>query len=166
MNTIDKEERLIDAFSTHWIKYVAPAFFYTVFLSVSLLLFLFAGYAAYENELLSNASFLIALFSMVVAHHWFFFRILSEAMVDVIITNRRLIFLQDSLLFQDDMHEVSLERIRAIEALKHGILQNVFRYGSLWFDTGGSSIKSGRIIRLVPHPHSKAKEIMQLMELK
>ena len=87
-------------------------------------------------------------------------------MVDVIITNKRLILLQGTLWVSDDMHEVHLSRIRAVEAHKHGLLQNILGYGSLWFDTGGSDIESGRMIRLVPHPHRKAREIMKLFKFR
>lgn len=158
-------ERLIDAFSTHWVKYVGPAFLYAFLLSVSLLLFYLAGVMAHHSERWSHLSFFAALFLMLLVHHWFFHKIMSEAMVDIILTNKRFIFMRDSLLLHEDMHELSLDRIRAVEAREHGIIQNILRYGSIWFDTGGSDIGT-RIITLIPHPHRKAKAIMQLLQMK
>ena len=166
MIELDGHERLIDAFSTHWIKYLRPGIMHILFLGISMLLLYFAGLSAHHSVWVSHVTFFIALVFLFSAHHRFFHKILSEGMDDVIITNKRLIFLDACLWYCDDMHEVALERIRAVEARKHGVLQNLLRYGSLWFDTGGSEIRSGRIIPLVPHPHRKAKLITDLLEMK
>jgi uncharacterized membrane protein YdbT with pleckstrin-like domain len=160
------DEKLIDAFSTHWIKYVMPVVLFLLLGGSAVLFFFFSGMSSHHSMWLSHGTYLVALLLFSIAHHWFFHKILSEGMDDVIITNKRLIFLDAHLLFRDDMHEVSLDRIRALEARKRGFVQNILRYGSIWFDTGGSEIKSGRIIPLVPHPHSKVKLITDLLEMK
>ena len=158
-------ERLVDAFSTHWIKYSMPVFVLFVLLMTSILLFYFAGLSTHHLMWLSHITLLLALVLLVTVHHWFFHRILSDGMDDVIITDKRIIFLDSSLWLRDDMQEIALGQIRAVEARKRGILQNVFHYGSLWFDTGGSAIGGGKVIPLVPHPHRKAKEILALLEM-
>lgn len=158
-------ERLIDAFSTHWIKYAMPVFVLVVLLMTSTLLFYFSGLSAHHIMWLSHTTFLFAIVLLLMAHHWFFHRVLSDGMDDVIITDKRVIFLDSSLWFRDDMQEIALERIRAVEARKHGILQNIFHYGSLWFDTGGSAVGGGKVIPLVPHPHGKAREILALLKM-
>lgn len=114
---------------------------------------------------ISHGTFLLALVLLTLVHHWFFHRVLSDGMDDVIITNKRIIFLDSSLWLRDDMHEIALGQIRAVEARKRNILQNTLRYGSLWFDTGGSSMGGGKVIPLVPHPHRKAKEILELLKM-
>ena len=91
---------------------------------------------------------------------------MSESMDDIIITNRRLIYFDNTLLLYDTMHEVQLTHIRGVEATKRGIFQNLLNYGTLWFDTGGSSVSGARTIPLVPHPQRKAKTIMHLLEMK
>lgn len=160
-----KPERLIDAFSTHWIKYAMPVFVLVVLLITSVFLFYFSGLSAHHIMWLSHTTLLFALIFLVLVHHWFFHRILSDGMDDVIITDKRIIFLDSSLWLCDDMQEITLGQIRAVEARKHGILQNIFHYGSLWFDTGGSAVGGGKVIPLVPHPHRKAKEILALLEM-
>jgi len=159
------QERLVDAFSTHWIKYAMPVFVLIVLLMTSALLFYFAGLSAHHLMWLSHATLFFALILLVTVHHWFFHRVLSDGMDDVIITDKRIIFLDSSLWLRDDTQEIALGQIRAVEARKRGILQNVFHYGSLWFDTGGSAIGGGKVIPLVPHPHRKAKEILALLEM-
>ena len=158
-------ERLIDAFSTHWVKYVWPTCLYILLIATSILLFIAAGVMAHHTERWSHICFFAGLFLLLLVHHWFFHKLMSESMVDIMLTNKRFIYMENRLLFREDIHEISLDRIRAVEAREHGILQNILRYGSLWFDTGGSDITT-RMIRVVPHPHQKAKQIMQLLEMK
>jgi hypothetical protein len=154
------------AFDTHWIKYVFPTFSY-----LTALLLLLAGFRLCPDiTAISRPAgwgfFVLLTFLLSAIHHWYFHKILSEGMIDVIITNKRLIFLEDILWFKDDMGEVDLIRIKGVEAHKEGFLQNVFQYGTLWFDTGGSDMKSGRTVKLVPHPHRKAKMIEEILQLK
>ncbi|MBM3231602.1 hypothetical protein FJZ28_04750 [Candidatus Peregrinibacteria bacterium] len=153
-------EYAVTAFSTHWIKYVPPTVIFFLLLPVALTLFITAGLNAQSYGNGADMLFLGALLLLLLVHHWYFHRILSEAMVDVIITNKRVIFCQDSLLRFDDMHEFNLQNLIAVQAQKHGILQNVLRYGSLWLDTGGSvSTDLGGVIPQVPHPHYVAQQI-------
>lgn len=159
-------ERFVTAFSTHWIKYVFPTFSYIVSLTLILTGLSLCPAITSMSRPAGWAFFVLLTFLLSVIHHWYFHRILSEGMIDVIMTNKRLIFLEDVLWFKDDMGEVDLIRIKAVEAHKDGFLENLFQYGTLWFDTGGSDIKSGRTIRLVPHPHRKAKMIEEILQLK
>lgn len=159
-------ERLIDAFSTHWIKYIGPGILYVLLTGTSVLLFSLAGASAHSAEGLSHVTFFAALILMLVVHHWFFHSVMSEGMVDIIITNKRIISMRDCLFFCEDMHEVHIERIRAVEAQEHGLLQNILRYGNLWFDTGGSGMDKTATIERVPHPHTRAKTIMSMLAMK
>ena len=157
-------EELMSTFSTHWIKYVPPVSLYSMLVAGSLLLISGSVTVRTTAPLLFAGGFLSGLMILSLAHHWFFHRVLSEGMMDIIITNKRFIFLEDRLWFEDDMRELAMERIRAVEAHKHGIIQNLFRYGDLWFDTGGSDAGEDHVIPLVPHPHYKAKIITDMLE--
>ncbi|HLC76449.1 MAG TPA: hypothetical protein VJB82_05040 [Candidatus Peribacterales bacterium] len=160
------QEQLIRAFSTHWIKYWGPAAAYVVLTGTGMLLFFLAIMAAYHAFVLSQITFIAGLIITLGIHHWFFHFVLSDSMDDIIITNRRVIFLDVDLLFCDDIREIQLEHIIAVEARKHGLLQNIFLYGTLWFDTGGSEMLEGRTLPLVPRPHSIANEITILLQKK
>lgn len=91
--TPQNHERLVDAFGTHWIKYAMPVFVLVVLLMTSTLLFYFSGLSAHHLMWLSHATLLLALVLLVTVHHWFFHRVLSDGMDDVIITDKRVIFL-------------------------------------------------------------------------
>jgi hypothetical protein len=149
-------ERLLMIVDEHWIKYVFPAFVYISLTGVSLFLFSLAGYNAFHSPWISWTLFIVALGLLLVVHHWFFFRLLSEAVDCIIITNQRSIQFETTLLLHDVMRENSFDKMRTVEAYKEGLLQNVLNYGTVRF-------QGGTDIALVPHPNSVAKDIEQAM---
>ncbi|MFA7682139.1 MAG: PH domain-containing protein [Candidatus Peribacteraceae bacterium] len=159
-------ERLIDAFSTHWIKYLLPSVIYVFLMFLSGFVFLLAAYSASVAPWLADGSFFVGLVLLLISHHWYFHKIFSEHMMAIFITSRRFVFLKNSMFFHDDMHEISLERILAVRAKKHGLIQNILDYGSFWFDTGGTTMENSPIIPQVPHPHQKVKSIMKLLQMR
>lgn len=141
----------------HWVKYVIPVTV-AVFLFITvLLLFLLAGISAHHYEWLSVITYIIALILFLFTTHWFFIVLLSEALDRIIITNKRLIRTQYSLLFREDILEISFEKMKTVDAQKKGILQNIFHYGTLVFESKLASIP------LVPHPNRVAKTIQAIM---
>ncbi|MBI3336266.1 hypothetical protein HYZ98_01720 [Candidatus Peregrinibacteria bacterium] len=159
------DETIVDVFSTHWVKYIGPILLYLLLFTTGILLFYLAILNAHHSMWISHYTFISALLIGLLGHHWFFHRLMSEGTVDIIITNRRFIHFKDILWFQDDMNEVPFGTIRAVEAHKRGVIQNLFRYGSLSFDRG-SAIGHDRIIPFVPHPQQKAREIMSILHMK
>lgn len=162
-----EEEMFVTALSTHWIKYAFPIFVLLVTMPIGIGLFAVALYVFEDIPLMKEALFSVALFFVLLSHHWFFHRILSEAMEDVIITNKRVIWIQEMLFCCDDMRQVPLNKIQGVEVRKHGLLQTILGYGSVWFDTGGTiTHDENATMHLVPHPHRIAKTINQLLNLK
>ncbi len=149
-------EHLIRIIGEHWIRFVYPVFVYVLLLSISLLLFVLAGFSAEHVMWLSHITFVAGLVLLLLTHHWFFLRLLSEAIDCIVLTNQRSIHFDTHLLFHDDMQENSFDKMRTVEAYHKGLLQNIFHYGTLRFQ-GGTDIP------MVPHPHRVAKEIEQAM---
>jgi len=152
-------EKIIRTVGEHWIKYVFPVFVFIFLLGISVLLFLLAGLTAHHSMWLSHVSFLLALGLFFITHHWFFVMLLSESVTRIVVTNHRIVRLRERLFFEEEMLEVSFEKMKTVEAQKHGLLQNILRYGTLRFETGTK-------IPLVPHPNNIAKDIEQAMGLR
>jgi predicted neutral ceramidase superfamily lipid hydrolase len=151
------DERVLLITDEHWIKYVLPCTVYCFLLSISLLLFFLSLSGVFPPfESLSLIIFLAAFLLFSFAHHWFFLWLLSEAADSIIITNCRSIHFHTHLFFYSDMRENSFDKMRTVEAVKHGFLQNVLNYGTLRFQGGDD-------ISLVPHPQSVARAIEQAM---
>ncbi len=97
-------------------------------------------------------------------HHWFFHRILSLVMVDILITNKRVVLFRTSIGIHEIVRDYPLGQIRAVEGKKMGFIHNLFHYGSLWFDTGGTdAIDTGSTIDFVTSPHFVSQLITEQM---
>lgn len=160
------DEQLLASFDTHWIKYARPTCAYALIMGIVGGLTLLAVRGLENPDAAAQMGLMIAMPIALLTHQWFFYRLLSEAMEDIVITNKRLIFRETHLWISNDMHEIALARIRAVEVCKHGILHNLLRFGTLWFDTGGGTMESGKVLPLVPKPEEKSAMILRLLEMK
>lgn len=159
-------ERIVRAFSTHWVKYVTPVMV-LIMLTIGITSIFFLTFALRQSvPLVSQGLFLAGVLLVTLVHHWFFHKILSEAMEDIIITTRRIIWIKEALYQTDDMRQIPLDKIQGVETKKHGLSQTILQYGTLWFDTGGTvTSDENAIMDLVPHPNSVARDINQLLKL-
>lgn len=161
-----QDEELVKAISTHWIKYVGPTLVSGLFIITGILML---SIAALVKEAASVVSMILLFFGLILTHiatHRLFHKLLSEAMEDIVVTTRRVIWLRKSLFQYDDMHQIPIENIQGVEARKHGVLQTVLGYGTIWFDTGGTETESSTTIYQVPHPNRLARDINRLLHLK
>ena len=149
-------ERLLSVSHEHWIKYVFPSFLYVVLMGASVLLFYFAALTTPSVLGVSLFLFTLALLLLFVTHHWFFWFLLAESQAHIIVTNKRVIHIHESLLWREEMVEVSFEKMKTVEAHKKNIFQSVLNYGTLQFEP---MVK----FRLVSHPGTLARQIEQAM---
>lgn len=152
-------EQVIRVVSEHWIKYVFPSFVYIVLAGVSILLFSLAGLTAHHSMWLSHLAFVSALMLFFFAHHWFFTKLLGESLAHIVVTNRRVVWIHETIFSREHMAEYAFDKMKTVAANKKGILQNVLRYGSIKFESGPD-------ILFVPHPNSLARDIEQAMGLR
>lgn len=152
-------EVLIAAFPEHWVVYVRTFFGYLLLLAISLFLFWLAGWTAYHTEWFSQLVFLAAILIFWTSHHWFFAMMLSRSLSRIFITNRRVIRVRERLFLSEEMYEISFEKMKTVTADKHGLFQNLFRYGTLKFENMAK-------ITYVPHPNRVARQIEQAMGMK
>ena len=156
----EASEELIMAISTHWIKYVLPTVIFVIIMSASITFFILAGVIVNQSAFVAMLIVFSGMILMYLVLHWYFHRLLSEAMEDIIITTKRVIWIRESLFQVDEMRQIPLKNIQGVETQKHGILQTVLHYGSLWFDTGGTiTTDQNAIMNQVPHPNRVAREI-------
>ncbi|MCA9370657.1 MAG: PH domain-containing protein [Candidatus Peregrinibacteria bacterium] len=157
MNT--SQELLIYARSTHWVKYIQKTLVYLLIACFGLALMPIALQLFSKAPVLASAVYFIGFTLFLLCHHLLFHLYFSEQMIDIIVTNQRIIYFDDYLFTCDDEHEIPLHKIAAVEVQQHGIIQNMLNYGILWFDTGGGSTDMKRSIPHVPQPDELAKVI-------
>lgn len=149
-------EKLILILHEHWVKYVRLILVYILLLVSSVVLFYFAGVSAYHVEWLSQGLLLFAVFLFLFNHHWFFMSVLSQAENHILITSRRVIWIRNRLFIDEEMLEYAFDKMKFVESKKTTILQYIFQYGTLEFE-------SGKPIPYVPHPNSVVRDIEQAM---
>ncbi len=157
---IQDGEQLVMITDEHWIKLILPVSISILLLSVSFLLFILAGISAHHYMWLSHVTLLAAMILFLMAHHWFFMMLLSEQLDSIIITNKRLLRLKYRLLIQEDNLEVSFQKMKTVDVVKKGFLQNILHYGTLVFETKLASVS------YIPHPNDVAKTIQEAMAMK
>ncbi len=150
-------ERLVALTHEHWIKFVAPCVIASLLTIIALLLYLLAGTTSHHYMWLSHITLLAGTALLLFTHHWFFMTCLGDSLDSIIVTNRRLVRMQYTLLFQEDILEISFEKMKTVDARKQGILQNLLHYGTLFFETKLATIP------LVPHPNRLARIIQDAM---
>lgn len=153
---ITSNESLLLISPEHWIKYVFPCFLYIVLMGGAALILYGAIVSAPSSFAVSAMLFLVGLVILFVTQHWFFWFLLAESQAHIIVTNKRVISIRESLLWREEMVEVSFEKMKTVESYKQNFLQYVLNYGALQFE-------SATAIRHVPHPGTMAKQIEQAM---
>jgi hypothetical protein len=103
---------------------------------------------------LSNYSLLVLLFFF---HSWL------DYYLDIwIITNKRVIDIEQKGLFSRTIAEHKLSRIQDVSSEVHGILPTLFHYGNVRIQTAGE--EQLFIFEEVPHPQELARKIHELVE--
>ncbi|PIQ76188.1 hypothetical protein COU78_01365 [Candidatus Peregrinibacteria bacterium CG10_big_fil_rev_8_21_14_0_10_49_24] len=157
------QERLIYAVSTHWAKYVSRALIAHLLAGTAIILVVIAFVTAPKMHEIGQDIFLVGVLLFFFAHHFFFHKLMSEALLDIIITDERVIYFDDCLLTCDDEHEIPIHKLTGVEVRQHGLIQNFLNYGIVWFDTGGGIVELKRSIPFVPHPDELVSTITELM---
>lgn len=150
-------ERLVAVAHGHWIRFVGPCLLASALLGISALLYVLAGISAHHYMWLSHVTLLAGMLIFTFTVHWFFMFLLGNALDCILITNKRLLWMQYSPLFREDILEISFEKMKTVDVRKVGLLQNLLRYGTLYFETKLASVP------YVAHPNNVAKIIQETM---
>ena len=139
----------------HWIKYAFPSVLSVLLVAIGLFLFYLWALSP-SNTFGSHLLFVSALILLSCVYHWFFWLLLAESQTCIIVTNRRVVYIRQGLLWNERMIEVSYEKMKTVEAHKKTLLQSIFNYGTLQFESKAK-------IHCVPHPGTLVRTIVQAM---
>lgn len=124
-------EEIILTLNDHWmvllrpfLSYVSGFIFFTVIMIASFLLF-------DEAQIFAFILIIIAIIGFLLIHHFLFLYIFHWQLSDLIVTTMRLIELNIMPYVKNDSLIVDLHQISEIKKIRHGILQNIFNYGTL-----------------------------------
>ncbi|PIR53052.1 hypothetical protein COU76_03295 [Candidatus Peregrinibacteria bacterium CG10_big_fil_rev_8_21_14_0_10_49_10] len=164
MDRENHQERLLYATSTHWVKYGKHLLFSLMFLTIGIAFLGTTSSLTGTFRMVGPVLYGMSSVCVLVGHHVLFHKILSECMPDILITNRRVIYFDDSLLCCDDENEIPLSKVPGVQVAQHGILQNLLNYGTLRFTIAGGFFDHEGCILRVPRPDHVAEVITQSVE--
>ncbi|MBP9750433.1 MAG: hypothetical protein KBC95_01155 [Candidatus Peribacteraceae bacterium] len=147
-------EHLLRRSRGHWIRYVLPIFVVILLSSAAAALLWSATSLAAAGSASAGWVLLLGLLVSLAVLHWFFHFLFSESVSEVFLTNKRILRFTRRLWLLDDVDETVLARIKVVEVVRYGFLQQLLDYGDLRFDTSDN-----RAISHIPHPRLWAADI-------
>lgn len=159
----EKGEKAILVLRRHWLIFFKQILFF-IFASAVPIIF-YAFFSALlenplENEALKAAAILIT--SIYYLTIWLiFFTSFVDYYLDIwIVSNRRIINIEQRALFSRVISEQRLDRIQDITSEVHGIIPTIFDYGDVHIQTAGAQQRF--IFKQVRHPNQIRKKIIAL----
>ena len=121
----------------------------------------------YKPEILADQAILAVILlggSMFFLYAWLFlFQNFVDYALDIwIVTNRRILNIEQRGLFGRTVSELRLYRIQDVTATINGFIQTVFDYGDIEIQTAGENQRF--IFESVPHPNAITKTILEYAE--
>lgn len=93
----------------------------------------------------------------------FFFNSLIDYYLDFwIVTNERIINIEQRGLFSRSVAELKLYRVQDVKAEVRGVMHTVFDYGDITVQTAGE--EAHFVFKQVPKPYKVARQILELVE--
>lgn len=164
MIKLDKNEKIIFKIRKHWFILFAESFFL-----IFLLLFPVAGFIAINaTDMLSSIQFAgnVSYLLIAISATWFlflwiaFFVIWTDYYLDILIlTNLRVVNIDQRGLFSRKVSTFKLHRIQDVSVDVHGIIPTLLGFGKVHIQTAGESQKF--VISGIPHPYKTKSEILK-----
>lgn len=154
-------EFVICTFRKHWISILPTLISLPGLLVVLFLLFVNLPLLVQESHWVA----ILMVFALAALHaliHRQFLTIFHYYLNTVILTDRRVVFIDKSVFLKDSKTSIDLVNVQDIEKMQDGLLQNFLNYGSLVFMLSGSASPS--TIDLVPRPEYQYKKIHEVKD--
>lgn len=139
MKILDKEEKVLSTFKKHNFYIIFEIFLLVVFAILPLILFLFTDLIKVEKgtELFNLLGFLyfvfISIFWLVAFYAW------TDYYLDIwILTNKRLISVDQKGFFSRDVSIVRLDKIQDVSIVTNGAINTILRIGDIKVQSAGT----------------------------
>lgn len=148
----------------HWLVMLPEIIVGTVlaiFPMVLLIAFSLAGLAPFDPPARNFTVLLLPAFYLSLAT-WLFIRWLEYYLDIAMVTNERLVDVEQSSLFKRSISELNLTVVQDVSATRKGILETLFDFGDVMIQTAGD--RENFLFRSIPHPNEMAQKIIGLQE--
>ncbi|MBI5413686.1 hypothetical protein HZA42_05050 [Candidatus Peregrinibacteria bacterium] len=144
----------------HWVVLV-PYFMGLILMVGIIVISLFSPYLNYLKDFITapiyNLLISIGIIGITYFHHYFFLRIFDYYLQTFIITNYRVVQLNQTLYFHDSRDSIDLQEIQDLEFNQDGIFKTIFNYGELTITI--SSGDAPKTFHHLPHPEYHFRKI-------
>jgi uncharacterized membrane protein YdbT with pleckstrin-like domain len=158
-------EKTMFALRRHWIVPVAIIFIFLILAAIPVAFYflvietnpqLIQGAVSYPLFVLGVSAYYLAIWL-------FFFNSMIDYYLDVwIITNERIIVIEQKGLFSRTIAEVKLYRIQDVKAEVHGIIPTIFDFGEITVQTAAEEMHFS--FKQVPEPYQVSRKILEVVE--
>lgn len=163
------DEKILMLLRRHWTLALAINVKYTIIMLLPfILIWLTSIFSPHTIDNLVTGTFsyplTIMVLSLIYLFVWiFFFHAWIDYYLDVwIVTNERVVNIEQKGLFSRSVSEMKLFRVQDVKAEVHGIIPTIFHYGEVTIQTAGSEIFA--IFKQVPAPYEVSQEVSKLVE--
>jgi len=158
-------EKTMFALRRHWIVPVAITFIFFLLAAIPVIFYylvqttnpgLIAGPISYPLFVLAVSAYSLAILL-------FYFNSLIDYYLDVwIVTNERIISIEQKGLFSRTIAELKLYRIQDVKAEVHGIIATILDYGEVTVQTAAEETHFE--FKRLPSPYKMSRQILELIE--
>ena len=144
----------------HWVIYIRMLRELLIFTFVPIMGMLF-----FTADTSSNIKYMTYFFSLIYMAYFFlivFIRWLNEMLDVLIVTNQRLISIEQVNIFQNAASETNLPMIQDVKGRKKGIWGGLLHFGDMEIQTAAEKIQFK--IQDVTNPYTKAKAILNIRD--
>lgn len=162
IHPLEESESIVAVIQDHWVVMIMPFLLYLVGWLLAVTLFFLGDILALEIAFLDPIFKLLALLTVLAIHHWLFIYFFWWEMSSWIITTHRLIGFRFLPYVRHDTSFVMIQEINEIDKRKHGLIQNVFNYGTIQINllAGHEMV----LIEHVPNPSRMVNLVSALEE--
>ncbi len=156
-------EHVIYVLRHHWITFVPTIFMFLVLLSVPFLLRLLfhSLFPTLFNGPILHPLTILAVSIYYLSIYLFFFAQFIEFYLDLtIVSNDRVIDVEQRGLFSRTISELDLFRIQDVTSDIHGVFPTLLNYGDVTIKTASTNVNL--IAHAIPHPNKIREDLIQL----
>jgi len=153
------------ALRRHWIVPVTITLIFLAVVAIVAVLYfvVLPVYPGLFGSELAQALFAIGASTLALGIWLLYFNSLIDYYLDVwVVTNERIIIMEQKGLFSRTIAELKLYRIQDVKAEIHGVLSTILDYGEITVQTAGEEAHFE--FKQIPKPYEVSREILELVE--
>lgn len=158
-------EEIVYRLRVHPLLFMKNVFIFLFLATLPVIFYYFVGenYPGFlENEITKPALILGASVYFLGIWVFFFAQFIEYYLDNWVITNDRMISIDQQGLFARTISELDLYRIQDVRSEVNGLFATMFNYGNLYVQTAGE--QDFFILKGIPNPHEIRKKLLDLAE--